>query len=444
MATDNEAGAGRARARRGLAVVGVVAGVVLVGALLGRAVRPGLGPIPGPSPAAASAGVAANRLSPGRWVCPQPFPVHAYKAGRVFYRADHPSLPPLTKRPERCFTSSEEAEAAGYRRAPHPPLPEVGRLGRVLFGVSSRASELPALNGVGVVREGGEVESLATLGPFEGSPLWLDAGHAIAFGTPDAPEAWVVDFERRPASVSRLDVPARAAFRAVDPLRSRLAWVEPCGLVEECPLRIWSRGEAADYPPSGVPWRWHPDGRLVVSRGGFERPSLELLDLSTGRRTRLFSTEQARAGGDVRFHLGPVFSHDGELFAATVEREGDALRDSLVLGTVGSGSFGTLEVEGSIGGLSWSPVSNELAYTILGGASTQLVIHDAGSGAGWSRTIAGSTPGGSWSPDGAWILVAVGGRWDLIPRIGGAERVFAGPGWSPHWCCTGAYGSTWP
>ena len=70
----------------------------------------------------------ADRPAPGQpplqfgraWDCPSGLSFKAYLPDGVYYPAYHPSPPAYEVRPQRCFHTSLEAKAAGYRLAPPP------------------------------------------------------------------------------------------------------------------------------------------------------------------------------------------------------------------------------------------------------------------------------------------------------------------------------------
>lgn len=73
-----------------------------------------------PSPSALVAGEAPQRFGTV-YLCAFDSPYRAYSArGYHFYPPNHPLLPQTDERPDRCFASAKEAEAAGYTAALPP------------------------------------------------------------------------------------------------------------------------------------------------------------------------------------------------------------------------------------------------------------------------------------------------------------------------------------
>jgi hypothetical protein len=118
-----------ARWGRWLAGVGIAAwiGVAVAGSFAGSSKGPtssqqprilSTGSSPGLSVAAApgSLGVAPVRTG-DFWRCPYDTPLRAYAEGRHYYQPNHPLLPALDRRPERCFRDPGDAERAGYSQA---------------------------------------------------------------------------------------------------------------------------------------------------------------------------------------------------------------------------------------------------------------------------------------------------------------------------------------
>jgi hypothetical protein len=71
--------------------------------------------------------VAPERIGASGWSCPSGQEVTAL--GDVYYPPTHPERPLLRPRPDRCFATASQAEAAGYR----PVSPPAG--GTVLAGI---------------------------------------------------------------------------------------------------------------------------------------------------------------------------------------------------------------------------------------------------------------------------------------------------------------------
>jgi hypothetical protein len=105
-----------------VAAATVAAVLVLVVFLLIVVVRPSTTNRGGPLHASASPSTVAldqpYQTSAG-YQCPTGLPVRAF-ADHTSYPPGHPASPPLTRRPVRCYATTAQAAAAGYREGPLP------------------------------------------------------------------------------------------------------------------------------------------------------------------------------------------------------------------------------------------------------------------------------------------------------------------------------------
>jgi hypothetical protein len=103
---------------RSRAIAVITLSLLLISAAAGYQLRAGILHLLG----SARAAPGQEPLQIGRaWDCPASWPFKAYLPSAFYYPAYHPSPPPFEVRPKRCYHSSLEAKAAGFRLAPPPP-----------------------------------------------------------------------------------------------------------------------------------------------------------------------------------------------------------------------------------------------------------------------------------------------------------------------------------
>jgi hypothetical protein len=179
---------------------------------------------------------------------------------------------------------------------------------------------------------------------------------------------------------------------------------------------------------------WSPDGATVICGRGGPDPAddgIYAVDVATAAVKRLTTsayhhvtgTAGECGGGEGR----AVFSGDGKRFAFEQQKCGnganpsdDEQGDIVIANADGSGAKVIVplgDVRTHPGGkISWSPVSDEIAFASQSGVLA--IVNADGSG---RRTLhlplSGFLYGPAWSPDGKWILATV--------NTNGSQRLFA-------------------
>lgn len=185
--------------------------------------------------------------------------------------------------------------------------------------------------------------------------------------------------------------------------------------------RVLRHTSRANY---GAP-QWTPDGRTIVVVEDFTADaapgSVLSIDVASGDAKAIRRTSPA----DPATHLS--LSPDGRRIVfgradtsiRMMNADGTAERE-VVSGIRRNGRF------------SWSPRSDEVAYSAPGSHGGVFVL--AGDGTSTRRLATGETDGVAWSPRGDRVAATIGGQLSVVDRADGAVRALTkgrDAGWSP-------------